>query len=340
MTEKGNTGLIWEFRLALWLPRPLPLGGFLFVACFIATYLSFQWLFDLRVERLPIGYGLTIGYALMVPRHFAASAFDRQQHVRELPLSDRYEAEVQALHLPLDKIRRSRLAGAASVLAFVGLIEVNQVVNGRPLVAPWIGLHDSSATMALVLLMGWMFGRFIFLSLSFYSIVATISQLPRPQRSDVDLLNLDDLYAIGRSGLPTALCWLVGVAIAILFLPVSSGHSLWINLPIFAISLGVGLVALLRPALDVRSLIRAVKCEELARLEPLLPQARDDAIKGDESKHGRLTDLLAYKDRVESTSEWPFDSSTLVRFVLYLMIPVCSMIGGALVERVVDIVLA
>jgi len=340
VTEKGNTGLIWEFRLALWLPRPLLFGGLLFVACFIATYLSFQWFFDLRVERTPIGHGLAIGYALMVARHFAASAFDRQQHVRELPLSDRHEAEVQALHLPLDKIRRSRIAGAASVVAFFGLIEVTQVVNGHPLVTPWIRLHDGSATMVLALLMGWLFGRFIFLSLNIDSIIATILQLPRPQRSDVDLLKLDDLYLFGRSGLPIALVWLVGFGIGIFFLPVSSDHNLWVNLPIFAISLGVGLAALLRPALHVRSLIRAVKCEELARLELLLPQARDDAIKGDKSTHGQLTDLLAYKDRVESTSEWPFDSSTLVRFVLYLFIPVCSMVGGALVDRVVDVVLA
>ncbi|MEE8514703.1 MAG: hypothetical protein V3S73_08305, partial [Gammaproteobacteria bacterium] len=89
----------------------------------------------------------------------------------------------------------------------------------------------------------------------------------------------------------------------------------------------------------VRSLIRAVKREERARLEPLLRQARDDALTGDASTQGRLTDLLAYKTQVESTPEWPFDSSTLWRFGLYLLIPVASMIGGALVERAVDMVL-
>ncbi len=52
-----------------------------------------------------------------------------------------------------------------------------------------------------------------------------------------------------------------------------------------------------------------------------------------------MTDLLAYKTQVESTPEWPFDSSTLFRFGLYLFIPIASMVGGALVERVVDMVL-
>ena len=82
-----------------------------------------------------------------------------------------------------------------------------------------------------------------------------------------------------------------------------------------------------------------MKQEELARLEPLLRQARDDTLSGDASTQGRLTDLLAYKTQVESTREWPFNSSTLLRFGLYLLIPVASMVGGALMERVVDLVL-
>ena len=86
-------------------------------------------------------------------------------------------------------------------------------------------------------------------------------------------------------------------------------------------------------------MIQAVKREELERLEPLLRQARDDALTGDASTQGRLADLLAYRTQVEATPEWPFDSSTLVRFGLYLLIPLAAMVGGALVERVVDMVL-
>ena len=117
------------------------------------------------------------------------------------------------------------------------------------------------------------------------------------------------------------------------------GTGLWVVLSIFAINVGVGLMFLLAPALDIRSLIRDVKREELVRLEPLLRQSRDDALTGDTATHGRLTDLLAYKTQIESTPEWPFDSSTLLRFGLYLLIPIGTMVGGALVERVVDLVL-
>lgn len=117
------------------------------------------------------------------------------------------------------------------------------------------------------------------------------------------------------------------------------GTGLCLVLSIFAINVGVGLMFLLAPARKVRNLIRDVKREELARLKPILLQARNDTLSNNASSQGRLSDLLAYKTQIESTSEWPFDSSTLLRFGLYLSIPIGTMIGGALVERVVDLVL-
>ena len=72
VTEEDNTGLIWEIQLALWLPRPLLFGAFLIAACFGAAYLSFQWLFDLHVEGIPIGFGLMIACILMAPRYLAS----------------------------------------------------------------------------------------------------------------------------------------------------------------------------------------------------------------------------------------------------------------------------
>ena len=48
---------------------------------------------------------------------------------------------------------------------------------------------------------------------------------------------------------------------------------------------------------------------------------------------GRLPGLLAYKHEIESVREWPFDAPTLIRFFLYVAIPLGSWVGGALVER-------
>ena len=322
MTQAGNTGLIWEHRLALWLPRPLLFGAFLLAVCFGTAYVSFQWFFGVRVESSAFGIGLFFIFGLMVPAYFFGP-FDRQQ----------YKAEVRTFYVPRHTIRISRLAGAAGVLVSAALWELILVSQGQDLLDGWISLHDSSATAALFLLLGWLFGR------NCYVGSTGIWDRPGPQRSDVDLLNLEAIYASGRSGLSGSLAFFIVIAIAGLLVFPDLGSGLWVIGPIFMGNFGIGLMILLAPARKVRSLIREVKQEELARLEPLLRQARDDTLSGDASTQGRLTDLLAYKTQVESTREWPFDSSTLLRFGLYLLIPVGSMVGGALMERVVDMVL-
>ena len=332
VTEEGNTRLTWENRLALWLPRPVLFGAFLIAVCLGVAYVSFQWFFDFHVDRATFGIVLFIASALMAPRYLLAP-LDRQQNGLEVPLSDRHETEVRALHVPRDKIPRSRFAGAAGILAYAGLWELLMVALGSDPVTHWIRLHDGSAPMALMLLLGWFAGRLFYFG--FTGFYAT----PRLQKSDIDLLNLENIYAFGRSGLRGTFVWFIILAIGGFLILPGLGSGLWVMLPVFAISLGSGLFGLLLPARDVRSLIRDVKREELGRLEPLLRQARDDTLTGDASTQGRLTDLLAYKTQVESTPEWPFDSSTLLRFGLYMLIPVASMVGGALVERVVDMVL-
>ncbi len=53
----------------------------------------------------------------------------------------------------------------------------------------------------------------------------------------------------------------------------------------------------------------------------------------------RLATLLALKQHVETTREWPFDLGTLGRFLLYAVIGVGSWLGAATVERLLDLLL-
>ena len=43
---------------------------------------------------------------------------------------------------------------------------------------------------------------------------------------------------------------------------------------------------------------------------------------------------------IEDLRNWPFESSTLIRFTLYLLIPLGSWLGGAFVERGLDLILS
>jgi hypothetical protein len=317
-----NTGQTWEHRLALRLPGPLFIGAFLIAMFLIAAYLSFQWFFGFGIEPSAFGLVVLLVAALIAPAYFFG------------PYNHLHETEFRKFFIARNVIRTSRFAGAAGVLVFIGLWELIQVSQGRDFLSLWTHLHAGSSITAMFLWLGWLIGRIGYFS------SAGIWDRPGPQRSDIDLLKLENIYVIGRSGLEGALVWFIVIAITGLLILPEVGTGLWVVLSILAVTVGGGLMFLFIPAKKIRNLIRDVKHEELARLEPLLRQARDDTLTHDSSSvAGRLGDLLAYKTQVESTQEWPFDSSTLFRFGLYLLIPIGSMVGGALVERVVDLVL-
>ena len=123
--------------------------------------------------------------------------------------------------------------------------------------------------------------------------------------------------------------------------------ALWIFVPGFAatfvaftaVSLVIPTLIFVTPVRGDRRRIREAKHAELAALEPELRRVRDAAIDGDKAVQGRLADLLAYRAYVEAVREWPFDTSTVTRFGLYLLIPLASWFGSAFVERLVNAVL-
>jgi len=276
---------------------------------------------------------LLIAYILVIPRYLnSRNLLDQQLFGLETPLSIGRELEIESLQFSHEDIKRSRWAGAWGVLIALMINELAAFLEGADLVEMFKRVHDGTAILPLTLFLGWVTGRFIYFS------GTSDNKLAIPDSFTIDLLKLDKLYAIGRSGLRRAFAGLICIGIVGL-MGLKTVFGLWATVPVFVIGLFTGLVVLLRPARKVRDVIREAKQEELARLKPLLCEARDNAISGDGSKQGRLTDLMTYNARIESTSEWPFDSSTLLRFGLYLLIPVGSMIGGALVERIIDLAL-
>ena len=81
--------------------------------------------------------------------------------------------------------------------------------------------------------------------------------------------------------------------------------------------------------------IRAAKLVELETLRHAIEQARAQA-PADASAAMRLQGLLAYETRIEAVREWPFDQSTGMRLIAYLLIPAVPWFGQAIAGYFVE----
>jgi hypothetical protein len=164
------------------------------------------------------------------------------------------------------------------------------------------------------------------------------SELGR-DRTRVRLLDLDSLRPFARLGSRLALYWFVGSGIAVLLLVDADAPA--VVAAVITLTLGLGVASLLLPCRGIHQRLRQAKQAELERLRREIERrsAQIFHLEGGSGAEPRLTALLAYEARIESVREWPFDTSTLVRFALFLLIPLGSWLGGALVERIVDTVL-
>jgi hypothetical protein len=153
----------------------------------------------------------------------------------------------------------------------------------------------------------------------------------------IDLFDLAPLAPFGRQGLRSALLGLIFLAVFGLNL-VDQGF-LWVFGILGTFSLVGAILCLALPARGVHQRLRQAKLEELDRVHRAI-RGEQAALSGSaispRADTVGLADLIAYRGLVESVREWPFDPSTLIRFVLYLGIPVVSWLGGALVERLVE----
>jgi hypothetical protein len=103
-----------------------------------------------------------------------------------------------------------------------------------------------------------------------------------------------------------------------------------------ALALGQAASVIWMPLQRARARVRAAKSEELARLDAEIARVSADVSAGAlPAAEGwpRLGAIVAYRGLVASAREWPMDTPALGRLAFYLLLPVGSWIGGALVER-------
>ena len=89
------------------------------------------------------------------------------------------------------------------------------------------------------------------------------------------------------------------------------------------------------PLRGIRRKFRQEKERELDWCRQALRTSRAQLKSGLEHQPG-IAEIMAYKNMIEDIRNWPFDNPSLTRFALYLLIPLGSIFGGALVERGLD----
>ena len=202
-----------------------------------------------------------------------------------------------------------------------------------------------SGSMAWLVLREVLWDLLIFRVFAWATLVALrLSRLGR-ESARIRLFDLATLRPFTQNGVRLALFWLVlwAIWVPVLFLGPFGGDAL----PALAILLGIGsalsIVAITLPTLGVRSRLREAKAAELAEVRQAIERDRGAALDADhpgrDAAAARLPGLLAYEDRVAGISEALLDAGSLRRLGLYLLIPLASWVGGAMIERLVDAVL-
>jgi len=324
---------------------PVSPGG---VASGIALALFASFLaFDLREGRLdeliagvtPWWQHVEVRSALAVAALFAGVAatyryeeIGSREDLRRLAPHLRGDAECQAALVQATHVAEHhdvRLAGLLGSALFALVVPALYRDPARFLRAETYLLPSVVFDLAVALLLGGTILR------TLYGGVAQDRGFARLAHSiaEIDLLDLGPVHVFSRRGLRRALRWLVLASVAGLVV-FDAG---WDGPPAL-VFVGIVAFALFSFWLPIRGAHVRVREEKQRALAALRARIRSERARVDEGAGagGRLADLLAYEARVQGVSEWPIDGFTLLRLAFYLLLPVGSWLGGALVERFVS----
>jgi len=225
------------------------------------------------------------------------------------------------------------LVGAAGYL-IVGVAATNVTTAGP--INPWdwqLWNYDIFWHRATTVSFVWWLACLSYVSIAESTRLSRLSE----NIESVDILDLGPYQPLIRQGLTNALL-VIGVVSVMSLLGVESRY--WPTLAgswiVFIVLAWVGMMLPLR---GIRKKIRAAKYQELEWCRQSLMASRD-ALKSDAGEQQSIAEIVAYKTMIENIRNWPFDNPTLLRFALYLLIPLGSWLGGAFVERGLDFFLS
>jgi hypothetical protein len=148
----------------------------------------------------------------------------------------------------------------------------------------------------------------------------------------IDLLDTASATPFARQGLTHVLLFVGIVSFFALFLV--NVRYLPMVLSVLSPTVVIAAVALWLPLRGIHHRIVDAKHLELDWCHARMREERTRLEAGAEGR--RLEALLAWEARIAAVREWPLDAGTFTRFGLYLLLPLGSWAGGALVERLID----
>ncbi len=274
--------------------------------------------------------GALIGYlatASVYGVHGAANTLAALRPVLDLSLS-----EQENEHAGLARFERVHMLGVTgAVLALAGLV----LTTSEPAVCDRVDLMIRWWDVLLTWCLVWIFARTALMDLTMSRRLSALAA----RHARVDLLDLGPLKALGRRGLSSVLRWSIAAAlISLFFLADPFPDRLK---PVIALLL-IGVVATMAsaPLLPLHRRLLEERRLELARVRAAIHGRLAQAAPADPLAHLGLSDLIAYEGRAAGASTWPFDLSTLLRSTLYVALGTGSWLGAALVERLLEALLA
>lgn len=308
--------------------------GALYFAVFVAPRISETW----AVYQDQGGLLSTCVFALIIGYATAGLAYARRGHettLRDLlPALDCNSAERSKLQQAVLHFRTTALRGTG-LIAAIGAIGVTAFTTnvaqrlGHPALL-WVLWQNALAS--------WLLVRTIAHDLH----VSRAFSRAAERHAELELFDLTPLTPLAGRGLQSALLIVLGISLTSLML--GAGDDISPILPVTqTATVLLAAFALVLPSLGIRRRVRGAKREELARLSAKIRAVRAARAATDEpgsqETESRLATVLALKQHVEAAREWPFDLGTLGRFLLYAAIGVGSWLGGAAVERLLDLLL-
>lgn len=225
------------------------------------------------------------------------------------------------------------LVGAANFL-IVGVTVTNLTTPEPTNPWHWRGwTYDVLWHRATTVLFVWWMACF------FYVMVVESTRLSRLSGhiESLDLLDMRPYRPLVRQGLTNALL-VIGMVSVLSLLAVESRY-VPVLVGFWFAFIALAWIGMMLPLRGIRNRIKDAKHQELEWCRQRLVPSRD-ALKSGDGESQSIAEVLAYRTMIENIKNWPFDSPTLIRFTLYLLIPLASWLGGAFVERGLDFILS